>query len=64
MAKKHTNQQLPGDTSLPSSAKELQALIKADKGTYKYSVEDFLKILRRLVINYHLMGNIFLFSAL
>ena len=35
--------QLPGDTSLPSSDKELKKLIKADKGTYKYSVEDFFK---------------------
>ena len=43
MAKKNTDQQLPGDTSLPSSAEELKALIKADKGTYKYSVEDFFK---------------------
>ena len=38
-----TTVQLPGDTSLPSSAKELKKLIKADKGTYKYSVEDFFK---------------------
>ena len=35
--------QLPGDTSLPSSPKELKKLIKADKGNYKYSVEDFFK---------------------
>ena len=35
--------QLPGDTSLPSSPKELKKLIKADKGKYKYSVEDFFK---------------------
>ena len=34
---------LPGDITLPSSAKELQKLIKADKGTYKYSIEDFFK---------------------
>ncbi len=37
------NTQLPGDTSLPSSPKELKKLIKADKGSYKYSVEDFFK---------------------
>ena len=43
MAKKNTYQELPGDTSLPSSTKELKALIKADKGNYKYSVEDFFK---------------------
>jgi len=34
---------LPGDTSLPSSPKELKKLIKADKGKYKYSVEDFFR---------------------
>jgi len=41
--KPNTTTQLPGDTSLPSSAKELKKLIKADKGDYKYSVEDFFK---------------------
>lgn len=35
--------QLPGDISLPSSPKELKKLIKADKGTYRYSVEDFFR---------------------
>ena len=38
-----TETTLPGNTSLPSSPEALQALINADKGTYKYSIEDFFK---------------------
>ena len=34
---------LPGDPSLPSTTIELDELIKAEKGNYKYSVEDFFK---------------------
>lgn len=34
---------LPGNISLPSSPETLQALINADKGNYKYSVEDFFR---------------------
>ena len=34
---------LPGDPSLPTSTKELQELIAASKGDFKYSIEDFFK---------------------
>ena len=34
---------LPGDPSLPSSQEDLEKLIKADKGQYKYTVEDFFR---------------------
>ena len=34
---------LPGDPSLPTSAEELNSLIAASKGDFKYSVEDFFK---------------------
>ncbi len=34
---------LPGDISLPTSSEELQELIAASKGDFKYSVEDFFK---------------------
>lgn len=33
----------PGDASLPSSKEELEKLATFEKGTYKYSVEDFFK---------------------
>lgn len=32
---------LPGNTALPSSKEELQALAAKDKGSYKYKVEDY-----------------------
>ena len=35
--------QLPGDPSLPSSPKELQALIEKGSAKHKYSVEDFFR---------------------
>lgn len=38
-----TETKLPGNPNLPSSPEALQALIEADKGTYKYTVEDFFK---------------------
>ena len=34
---------LPGDPTLPSSAEELQQLIKTSTGNHKYSVEDFFR---------------------
>jgi dipeptidyl aminopeptidase/acylaminoacyl peptidase len=34
---------LPGDPTLPTSSTELQKLIAASKGTYKYSIEDFFR---------------------
>jgi dipeptidyl aminopeptidase/acylaminoacyl peptidase len=36
-------QDLPGDTSLPSSKEELERLIGREEGQYKYSVEDFFR---------------------
>ncbi len=33
--------ELPGDTSLPSSPEEFEAIAKLDEGNYKYSVEDY-----------------------
>ncbi|MEM6318393.1 MAG: S9 family peptidase [Bacteroidota bacterium] len=39
----HNEQKLPGNTTLPSSPEALAALINADQGSYKYSVEDFFK---------------------
>jgi len=38
------NENLPGDTSLPSSAATINQLIALDKREHKYSVEDFFKI--------------------
>jgi len=35
--------ELPGDTTLPSTPYELQQLIDANQGEYKYSVEDFFR---------------------
>lgn len=34
---------LPGNTSLPSSKQELEKLAAQEKGSYKYSVEDYFK---------------------
>ena len=34
---------LPGDTSLPSSTEELLKIANLDKGTYKYSIEDYFE---------------------
>ena len=34
---------LPGDTTLPSSKKELMSLASYEKGSYKYSIEDFIQ---------------------
>lgn len=34
---------LPGDTTLPSSKKELMKLASYEKGSYKYSIEDFVQ---------------------
>ncbi len=33
--------ELPGDTSLPSTSEELAKVAALDKGTYKYSIEDY-----------------------
>ncbi|MEK7255390.1 MAG: S9 family peptidase, partial [Bacteroidota bacterium] len=41
------NAQLPGDPSLPSSAKELKRIIHADAGQSKYPVEDFFRLPER-----------------
>lgn len=38
-----TENSLPGDLSLPSSTKDLQALASYEKDSYKYSVEDYFK---------------------
>lgn len=38
-----TTSQLPGDPTLPSSSEELDLLIEAAAGSFKYSVEDFFK---------------------
>lgn len=40
---KKTEIKLPGDLTLPSSEIEIQKLIEMDKGTYKYSVEDYFR---------------------
>ncbi len=39
-----TTHQLPGDTTLPSSEQEIEALINLDSREQKYSVEDFFRI--------------------
>ena len=36
-------QKLPGDSTLPSTPEELQQIIDANQGEYKYSVEDFFR---------------------
>jgi dipeptidyl aminopeptidase/acylaminoacyl peptidase len=38
------NNQLPGDTSLPTSEAQLKYLIESGEGYYKYSVEDFFML--------------------
>lgn len=38
-----TEKKLPGDTTLPSSDKELAKLIESDTKKYKYSVEDYFE---------------------
>jgi dipeptidyl aminopeptidase/acylaminoacyl peptidase len=38
------NNQLPGDTSLPTSEAQLKYLIESGEGYYKYSVEDFFTL--------------------
>ncbi|MDH5634166.1 MAG: S9 family peptidase [Gammaproteobacteria bacterium] len=43
MKEKGTENALPGDTALPSTAEQLDALNKRDKGEYRYSVEDFFR---------------------
>lgn len=40
---KKTKKELPGDPSLPSSEEEIQKLMEMDKGSYKYSVEDYFR---------------------
>ena len=54
---------LPGNTSLPSSQEALKALIDADKGTYKYSVEDFFKNPEKTGYQLSPDGNYFSFLA-
>lgn len=58
-----TETKLPGNTSLPSSPEALQALIDADKGTYKYSVEDFFKNPEKTGYQLSPDGNYFSFLA-
>lgn len=36
-------QKLPGNISLPSKKEDLDALVALDKGTYKYSIEDYFQ---------------------
>ncbi len=38
-----TNNQLPGNTALPNTTEELMQIALAEKGDYKYTVEDFFK---------------------
>lgn len=38
-----TTEKLPGNTELPSSEAEIKALIALDKGSFKYSVEDYFE---------------------
>jgi len=40
---KKAKKELPGDPSLPSSEEEIQKLMEMDKGSYKYSVEDYFR---------------------
>ncbi len=58
-----TETKLPGNTSLPSSPGALQALINADKGTYKYSIEDFFKNPEKTGYQLSPDGNYFSFLA-
>ena len=58
-----TETKLPGNTSLPSSPEALQALINADKGTYKYSIEDFFKNPEKTGYQLSPDGNYFSFLA-
>lgn len=58
-----TETKLPGNTNLPSSPEALQALINADKGTYKYSIEDFFKNPEKTGYQLSPDGNYFSFLA-
>jgi len=58
-----TETKLPGNTSLPSSPEALQALINADKGMYKYSIEDFFKNPEKTGYQLSPDGNYFSFLA-
>ena len=47
MTDENQKPELPGDLSLPTSAEELLELIKESKGDFKYSVEDFFRVMKQ-----------------
>ncbi len=58
-----TETKLSGNTNLPSSPEALQALINADQGAYKYSIEDFFKNPEKTGFQLSPDGNYFSFLA-
>jgi|GEM_PF-5632359 len=51
------DKELPGNSQLPSSKTELQALANLAKGTYKYSVEDYFQRPKQSTFRFSPDGN-------